>query len=80
MGGGTSDFQIWVETYMKIGWHSATVRLNLTSLPNIIFKLGGSRPMSSKIILDNISFNNNPSGFSDCLNLDITFTALSEIP
>jgi hypothetical protein len=32
--------------------------------------------MTSKIILDNVTFQNNPAPFLDNLLLDITFTAL----
>ena len=35
--------------------------------------------MASKIILDNISFGNNPALFTDNLCLEITFTALEPI-
>jgi hypothetical protein len=32
--------------------------------------------MASKIIIDNISFGNNPAAFLDNIELEITFTAL----
>ena len=35
--------------------------------------------MASKVILDNITFNNNPALFTDSFKLDITFTALDSI-
>ena len=35
--------------------------------------------MASKVILDNISFSNNPARFTDSLALQITFTALDSI-
>ena len=36
--------------------------------------------MASKIILDNISFVNNPAKFTENLQMEITFTALQRIP
>lgn len=36
--------------------------------------------MASKIILDNISVVNNPAGFLDNIELEITFTAIDIIP
>ena len=36
--------------------------------------------MPSKVILDNISFKNNPALFQDNIELEITFTALEAIP
>jgi hypothetical protein len=36
--------------------------------------------MASRIMLDNISFKNNPASFLDTIELDITFTAVAAIP
>lgn len=36
--------------------------------------------IASKVILDNISFKNNPALFQDNIELEITFTALEAIP
>lgn len=36
--------------------------------------------MSSKIILDNVSFSQNPNSFREHIPLEITFTALEPIP
>jgi len=36
--------------------------------------------MSSKIILDNVSFSQNPNRFREQIPLEITFTALEPIP
>ena len=66
---------------MKMGWKSrGRCKLNVSSLANIIFKLESKLAMSSRIILDNISFGNNPAMFQDNIELDITFTAITVIP
>lgn len=36
--------------------------------------------MSSRIVLDNITFRNTPSFFQENIELDITFSALAPVP
>ena len=65
---------------MRIHKEKGQLQIKPNFPPKYNFKLGSRQSMSSKVILDNISFLNNPAPFNQQLQLDITFTAVDPIP